>query len=69
MTRLPNGIGSVAGVPATDTGTARVMESTHVTQQTSTTLPLRSELVHGAPAPEALRRASFRGPLQWALEG
>jgi exopolysaccharide biosynthesis polyprenyl glycosylphosphotransferase len=45
------------------------MESTHVTQQTSTTLPLRAELIHGAPAPEALRRTSFRGPLQWALEG
>jgi exopolysaccharide biosynthesis polyprenyl glycosylphosphotransferase len=45
------------------------MESTHVTQQTSATLPLRSELVHGAPPPRALGRASFRGPLQWALEG
>jgi exopolysaccharide biosynthesis polyprenyl glycosylphosphotransferase len=45
------------------------MDSTHVTQQTSTTLPLRSELIHGAPAPEALRRNIFRGPLQWALEG
>jgi exopolysaccharide biosynthesis polyprenyl glycosylphosphotransferase len=45
------------------------MDSTQVTQQTSTTLPLRSELIHGAPAPEALRRNIFRGPLQWALEG
>src|SRR5438270_3779382 len=69
MTRLPNGIGSVPGVPVTDTGTVRVMESTHVSQQTTTALPLRAELIHGAPAPEALRRTSFRGPLQWALEG
>ncbi|HEV3284208.1 MAG TPA: exopolysaccharide biosynthesis polyprenyl glycosylphosphotransferase [Solirubrobacteraceae bacterium] len=45
------------------------MDSTQVTQQTSTTLPLRSELIHGAPEPEALRRNIFRGPLQWALEG
>ncbi|HEY2398407.1 MAG TPA: exopolysaccharide biosynthesis polyprenyl glycosylphosphotransferase [Solirubrobacteraceae bacterium] len=53
----------------TESTTAHVMESTQVSQQTSTTLPLRSELVHGAPGPQALRRTSFRGPLQWALEG
>ena len=69
ITRLPKGIASLPGLPVTETGTARIMESTQVTQQTSTTLPLRSELVHGAPAPEALRRTTFRGPLQWALEG
>src|SRR4030081_1598567 len=69
INRLPKGIGSATGVPLTESATVRVMESTQVSQQTSTTLPLRSELVHGAPAPEALRRTSFRGPLQWALEG
>jgi exopolysaccharide biosynthesis polyprenyl glycosylphosphotransferase len=45
------------------------MDSTQVTQQTSTTLPLRGELVHDAPWPKALRGGTFRGPLQWALEG
>jgi exopolysaccharide biosynthesis polyprenyl glycosylphosphotransferase len=69
MTRVERGIGSVSHLPATGAGQTQVMENTHVTQQTSTTLPLRSELVHGAPAPEALRTSSFRGPLQWALEG
>src|SRR3982074_484060 len=45
------------------------MDSTQVTQQTSTTLPLRGELIHEAPWPRALRGGTFRGPLQWALEG
>jgi exopolysaccharide biosynthesis polyprenyl glycosylphosphotransferase len=45
------------------------MDRTRVTQQTTTTLPLRSELTHDAPAPRALLRGSFIGPLQWALEG
>jgi exopolysaccharide biosynthesis polyprenyl glycosylphosphotransferase len=47
------------------------MDSTRITQQTSTTLPLRGgELTHDAPAPpRALWRRSFAGPLQWALEG
>jgi exopolysaccharide biosynthesis polyprenyl glycosylphosphotransferase len=45
------------------------MDSTQITQQTSTTLPLRGELTHEAPWPKALRGGSFRGPLQWALEG
>ncbi|HEX7609133.1 MAG TPA: hypothetical protein VF380_00545, partial [Solirubrobacteraceae bacterium] len=45
------------------------MDHTRVTQQTSTTLPLRGELSHDAPAPKALSTASFRGILQWALEG
>ncbi len=45
------------------------MDSTHLTQQTSTTLPLRGELTHDAPAPKALPRGTFTGPLQWALDG
>jgi exopolysaccharide biosynthesis polyprenyl glycosylphosphotransferase len=45
------------------------MDSSRITQQTSTTLPLRGELSHDAPAPKALWRGSFTGPLQWALEG
>src|SRR5260370_38572138 len=69
MTRVGKGIGSVSHLPAADAGSTTIMENTHITQQTSTTLPLRSELIHGAPAPEPLRRRSFRGPLQRALEG
>jgi exopolysaccharide biosynthesis polyprenyl glycosylphosphotransferase len=45
------------------------MDSSRITQQTSTTLPLRGELTHDAPAPRALPRGTFSGPLQWALEG
>jgi exopolysaccharide biosynthesis polyprenyl glycosylphosphotransferase len=45
------------------------MDSTRITQQTSTTLPLRGELTHDAPIPRAQRPRSFAGPLQWALEG
>jgi exopolysaccharide biosynthesis polyprenyl glycosylphosphotransferase len=46
------------------------MDSTRITQQTSTTLPLRGELTHDAPVPRgALWRRSFTGPLQWLLEG
>jgi exopolysaccharide biosynthesis polyprenyl glycosylphosphotransferase len=45
------------------------MDRTQITQQTSTTLPLRSELIHGAPPPKLLRRGFSGGPLQWALEG
>jgi exopolysaccharide biosynthesis polyprenyl glycosylphosphotransferase len=45
------------------------MDPTRVTQQTSTGLSLRGELLHDAPAPRALRHSTFRGPLQWALEG
>jgi exopolysaccharide biosynthesis polyprenyl glycosylphosphotransferase len=45
------------------------MDRTHITQQTSTALPIRSELTHDAPEPKALRGASFSGALQWALEG
>jgi len=37
--------------------------------QTSTALPLRARLAPDAPWPKALRSGSFRGPLQWALEG
>jgi exopolysaccharide biosynthesis polyprenyl glycosylphosphotransferase len=45
------------------------MDQPGVTQQTSTTLPLRGELSHDAPVPRALRGTTFRGPLQWMLEG
>jgi exopolysaccharide biosynthesis polyprenyl glycosylphosphotransferase len=45
------------------------MDSTRITQQTSTTLPLRGELNHDAPTPRAVWRGSYQGPLQWALEG
>ncbi len=45
------------------------MDQTRLTQQTTTTLPIRGELSHDAPAPRALLRGSFIGPLQWALEG
>jgi exopolysaccharide biosynthesis polyprenyl glycosylphosphotransferase len=46
------------------------MDRARVTQQTtSSTISLRSELVHDAPTPRALRRGTFGGPLQWALEG
>lgn len=45
------------------------MDRTHITQQTSSAVSLRRELAHEAPAPKALRRATFGGPLQWLLEG
>ncbi len=45
------------------------MDHTHISQQTSTTLPLRGELTHDAPSPKASRGSVFVGPLQWALEG
>lgn len=45
------------------------MDSTRITQQTSTTLPLRGELTHEAPVPRTLWRRTFTGPLQWLLEG
>ena len=45
------------------------MDRTRITQQTSTTLPVRGRLTHDAPWPKALGSESFRGPLQWALEG
>jgi exopolysaccharide biosynthesis polyprenyl glycosylphosphotransferase len=46
------------------------MDRARVTQQTtSSTISLRSDLVHDAPSPRALRTSSFHGPLQWALEG
>jgi exopolysaccharide biosynthesis polyprenyl glycosylphosphotransferase len=45
------------------------MDSSRITQQTSTALPLRGELAHEAPAPRALRTGAFGGPVQWALEG
>jgi len=45
------------------------MDRTSITQQTSTTLPLHGELARGAPRPKTLGGGSFKGPLQWALEG
>jgi exopolysaccharide biosynthesis polyprenyl glycosylphosphotransferase len=45
------------------------MDQPRITQQTSTTLPLRTELTHDAPWPRAAADAVFRGPLQWGLEG
>src|SRR5271166_93418 len=45
------------------------MDRTRITQQTSTTLPLRGGLTSDAPWPKALRAGTFRGPLQWVLEG
>src|SRR5271166_2410517 len=45
------------------------MDPPHVTQQTSTALPLRTRPTPGAPWPKALGPGTFRGPLQWALEG
>ncbi len=45
------------------------MDPPHITQQTSTALPLRARLSPDAPWPKALGPGSFRGPLQWALEG
>src|SRR5450432_1930600 len=45
------------------------MNRSRVTQQTTTTLPRRTERSHEAPAPRPLTPASFSGPLQWSLEG
>jgi exopolysaccharide biosynthesis polyprenyl glycosylphosphotransferase len=45
------------------------MDSTQITQQTTTTLPLRGEVIHDAPWPKTLAGRSFVAPLQWALEG
>jgi exopolysaccharide biosynthesis polyprenyl glycosylphosphotransferase len=47
------------------------MDTPHVSQQTSTTLPLPGQLsaARDAPGPKALRRGLFGGPLQWLLEG
>jgi len=45
------------------------MDPSHITQQTTTTLPLQGELSRDAPQPKALRDGSFSGKLQWALEG
>jgi exopolysaccharide biosynthesis polyprenyl glycosylphosphotransferase len=45
------------------------MDRTSISQQATTTLPLRGELIRDAPRPTALLRGTFSGPLQWALEG
>jgi exopolysaccharide biosynthesis polyprenyl glycosylphosphotransferase len=44
------------------------MDRTRITQQTSTTIPLRGKLLRDAPLPKALAHRKLRGPLQWALE-
>jgi exopolysaccharide biosynthesis polyprenyl glycosylphosphotransferase len=45
------------------------MDRTHISQQTSTTLPLHRGHAGEAPRPKTLASGTFRGPLQWALEG
>jgi exopolysaccharide biosynthesis polyprenyl glycosylphosphotransferase len=47
------------------------MDTPHITQQTSTTLPFTGQLpsVRDAPGPKVLREGTFGGPLQWLLEG
>ena len=45
------------------------MDQPSISQQSSTTLPIRTELSHDAPWPRAAADAVFAGPLQWALEG
>src|SRR5438105_1102749 len=40
-----------------------------ISQQTATAIPLQAELGRTAPEPELQKHFSFRGPLQWALEG
>jgi hypothetical protein len=45
------------------------MDQSRITQQTSTTVPLRGKLTRTAPRPTTLRGATLGGPLQWALEG
>jgi exopolysaccharide biosynthesis polyprenyl glycosylphosphotransferase len=45
------------------------MDPTHISQQTTTTLPLQGELSRDAPRPKALRDGNFSGTLQWLLEG
>ncbi len=45
--------------------------ATHITQQTSSTLPLAGQLptTRDAPHPQLLRGGTFGGPLQWLLDG
>jgi exopolysaccharide biosynthesis polyprenyl glycosylphosphotransferase len=45
------------------------MDPTHISQQTTPTLPLQGEQSRDAPAPKALRDGNFSGTLQWMLEG
>ena len=45
------------------------MDRTRITQQTSTTLPLRGGLTSDAPLPRTLGAGAFHGPLQSLLEG
>jgi exopolysaccharide biosynthesis polyprenyl glycosylphosphotransferase len=43
--------------------------NTPISRQTSTTVPLQGELGRAAPRPQSVRRSTFGGRLQWALEG
>jgi exopolysaccharide biosynthesis polyprenyl glycosylphosphotransferase len=45
------------------------MDHRHISQQTTTTLPLSGPLTREAPQPQALRTGAFSGPLQWLLDG
>jgi len=45
------------------------MARSHITQQTSSAVPLSANGVRAAPLPRSLGAAGFSGPLQWALEG
>lgn len=45
------------------------MDSAQVSQQTSVSHPAHQELGRDAPLPAVLHLGSFRGPLQWVLEG
>jgi exopolysaccharide biosynthesis polyprenyl glycosylphosphotransferase len=45
------------------------MDRTHISRQTSSTLPLHRGHASDAPRPKALASGTFHGPLQWALEG
>ena len=45
------------------------MDRTRVSRQSSSTVALRGELTHEAPAPRPLRSGRYTGPLQWLFEG
>jgi exopolysaccharide biosynthesis polyprenyl glycosylphosphotransferase len=47
------------------------MDPPRISQQTSTTLPLTGQLPasRGAPRPQSALSGTFRGPLQWLLDG
>jgi exopolysaccharide biosynthesis polyprenyl glycosylphosphotransferase len=45
------------------------LQRSHITQQTSTALPLGGKPIRIAPRPSPLRAEAFGGALQWSLEG